>query len=83
VWLESAEQKVHETPSQPVSGVCWHKPVIPSYLGSTKSRTVVQANLGMKQDPVSKITNMKRARAVAHMVECEALSSTPSTTKSK
>jgi hypothetical protein len=44
---------------------------------------VVQADLGRKQDPISKITNAKRAGGVAQVVEllpskCKALNSSPS-----
>jgi hypothetical protein len=47
---------------------------------------VVQASLGKKGDPVSKITRVKRAGGMAKVVEylsskCEVLSSNPSTTK--
>jgi hypothetical protein len=47
---------------------------------------VIQASQGIKQGPISKITNAKRADGLAPGVEhlpskCEALSSNPSTTK--
>jgi hypothetical protein len=47
---------------------------------------MVQAGLGVKQDPISKITKTKKAGGVAHEVEAclarvKALSSNPSTTK--
>jgi hypothetical protein len=40
----------------------------PSYTGSI-NRLVVQASLGIKQDPNSKISRAKRAVGVALMVE--------------
>jgi hypothetical protein len=56
--------------------------------GSTNRRTVVQAGLGIKWDPISKITNTKRAGGVAQVVEhlpskFEALSSNPNYRKKK
>jgi hypothetical protein len=49
---------------------------------------MVQAGLGNKQDPISKIIRVKRARGMARAVErlptkCEALSSNYSATKIK
>jgi hypothetical protein len=49
---------------------------------------VVQASLGKKQDPSSKITKAKRAGGIAQAVErlsnkCEVLSSNPSITKKR
>jgi hypothetical protein len=51
---------------------------------STTRRIMVQVSLGIKQDPISKITRAKRASGVTQVVEhllrtWEALSSTPST----
>jgi hypothetical protein len=39
----------------------------PNYMGSTNRRTEVQAGLGIKQDPISKITEAKRAKGIAQM----------------
>jgi hypothetical protein len=44
-------------------------PVIPATWGSTKSRIAGQANGGVKQDPISKITNAKRADGVIQMLK--------------
>jgi hypothetical protein len=44
-------------------------PVIPALQGSTSNRTVVQVRPGEKRDPISKITNTKRAGGVAQVVE--------------
>jgi hypothetical protein len=58
--------------------------------GSIKRRIRLQAGQGKKQDPTSKITNVKSAGglALSQVVEClpskrEALTSTPSTAKKK
>jgi hypothetical protein len=40
-------------------------------VGSTNRRTAVQPGLGNKQDPISKITNTKRAGRVAQVVKCQ------------
>jgi hypothetical protein len=37
-------------------------PVIAAMKGSTNRRIVVQAGLGIKQDPISKITNTKKGQ---------------------
>jgi hypothetical protein len=42
----------------------------PSYVGSTNREIVVQASLGINKDPISKITNTKRAGGMVQMVEC-------------
>jgi hypothetical protein len=57
-------------------------------VGSLNRRIVVQASLGKKQDPISKITRENRAGVVTQMVKhlpskCKALSSKPSTEKKK
>jgi hypothetical protein len=49
--------------------VWWCVFVIPAIWGSTKRRIVIQVNLGIKQDPISKITNVKRTDEVAQVVE--------------
>jgi hypothetical protein len=54
--------------------------------GSTNRRITVQAGPGIKQDPISKITNTKRAGVVTQVGEClpsnhKALSSITSTFK--
>jgi hypothetical protein len=59
-------------------------PFILATVGSINSRTAVQASLGKKGDPISKITRAKRARGAAQVVEClpskwKALSLNPST----
>jgi hypothetical protein len=56
--------------------------------GSTNRRMAVKAGPGIKQDPISKTTNVKRASRVPQGVEClpckrEALSSNPSDAKIK
>jgi hypothetical protein len=38
----------------------------PSYTGSTNRRIMVQAGIGIKQDPISKITDTK----MTQVVEC-------------
>jgi hypothetical protein len=43
-------------------------PVILVKSGSINRRIEVQIRLGIKQDPISKITNAKRAAGVAHVV---------------
>jgi hypothetical protein len=62
--------------------------IYPSYAGSINRRITVQARLGKKQDPISKITRAKRVGGVKQAVEYlprkyENLSSNPSTTKNK
>jgi hypothetical protein len=57
-------------------------------VGSLKCRIIVQANLGKKQDPISKIIIIKWTRGVVQTVEClpskqKILSSNPSTVKNK
>jgi hypothetical protein len=59
----------------------WHTHVL-FVQGSTNKRIMVQAGLGVKRDPISKITKDKRAGGVAQVVKClpnkcEALSSIP------
>jgi hypothetical protein len=56
--------------------------VIPATRESTNRRMEVQANLGIKQDPISKITNAKRSGGVTEQEEylpckCKTLSSIP------
>jgi hypothetical protein len=43
--------------------------VIPATEGSTNRKTIVQAGPVIKQDPISKITNAKRAGEVAQEAE--------------
>jgi hypothetical protein len=45
--------------------VWWHMPVNPATVRSI-NKIVVQAGLGKKQDPISKITRAKRAGDVVH-----------------
>jgi hypothetical protein len=57
-------------------------------MGSTNRRITVQAGLGIKQDPISKIINAERAGGVIQVVELlpskhKTLISTFSTTKKK
>jgi hypothetical protein len=59
-------QKVLKTLSQPIA-VQWHTSVIPATKGSINKMLVVQAGLGIKQDPISKITS---AKSLAQVVEC-------------
>jgi hypothetical protein len=40
-----------------------------SYQGSTYKRTEIQAGLGIMQNPISKITKIKKARGVSQVVE--------------
>jgi hypothetical protein len=63
-------------------------PVIPAICGSTNRKILAQAALCIKQDPISKITNVKRAGGGASVVlhlssKGEALSSTSSTVKKR
>jgi hypothetical protein len=63
-------------------------PVISALQGNPNKRVIVQASLGIKGDPISKITNTRRAGFVAQVVEPlpskhETLSSTSSTKKKK
>jgi hypothetical protein len=44
-------------------------PVISAIAGSINRKILVQASLGKKQDPISKITREKRARGIAHIVD--------------
>jgi hypothetical protein len=58
-------------------------PVIPAILESTNRKTAVQTGPCLKQEPISKIINRKRAGRVAQVVEYlpsnhEDLSPTPS-----
>jgi hypothetical protein len=39
-------------------------------VGSTSRRLVVQGSLGIKQDPVFKITQAKQAESMTQVVEC-------------
>jgi hypothetical protein len=57
-----------------------------SYVEIKNRRIVVQANLGIKHGPISKITNAKSAGDMTQVVEClpgnyKALSSNPRTAK--
>jgi hypothetical protein len=58
-----------------------------SYVGRTSRRIVVQASLGIKLDPISKITKIERASGVAQVrvlpSKGKTLSSNPSTAKKK
>jgi hypothetical protein len=61
-------------------------PCHPSHGRKYKIGGVVQASLGKKPDPISKITRTKRARSVTQAVKhlsskCKALSSNHSTAK--
>jgi hypothetical protein len=78
-------QKFPETSSSPVAGCGDLYFVILVMQGGTDRRIMVQASLGIKHNPVSKITNAKRADGRTQVVKClsskcEALSPTPSTT---
>jgi hypothetical protein len=64
----------------------WSGPVISATCGSTNRRFKDQASLGIKLDPISKITNAERAGRVASVAnclhtKCNALNSIPSTVK--
>jgi hypothetical protein len=48
-------QKVHEAPTSTNGWAWWFTPVIPATRGSTNGN-VVQTNLGIKQDLISKVT---------------------------
>jgi hypothetical protein len=55
-------------------------------LGSTDRKITIQDGSGIKQNPISKITNTKRAGRVGQMIEClpskqKVLYSTPHTAK--
>jgi hypothetical protein len=65
----------------------WHASVTPVTQRSTKRRITVQVSLDIRQNPVSKITNTKRAVRVTLVIQKlpskpEVLSSLPSTGKS-
>jgi hypothetical protein len=57
-------KKVCETPSQ------WGKSQVWCYVPVLPVSTLVQAGLGKKWDPISKITKAKRAGGMAQTVEC-------------
>jgi hypothetical protein len=84
----SLGKKVHEIPFQQKKTGCGHAPIIPAMIGSIKWGITVQAILGKKCDPISRITRVKWTEGVAQAVECllctcEALNSNPSSTKKK
>jgi hypothetical protein len=77
-------QKVCKTPSQPMARHGGAYLSSPAICGSTNRRITVQANLGIKWDPISKITKAKSTGNMTQVVEdlpdkCKAWSSTPST----
>jgi hypothetical protein len=56
---------VHKTPISTEKGwLWWCTSLNPAIAGSINRRTVVQAGLGKKRDPISKITRAKRAGGV-------------------
>jgi hypothetical protein len=60
--------KVLKIPSSNKSWVRWRVPVTPVTWGSTNRMITVQAGLGIKQDPISKVTNTKMSARVFKMV---------------
>jgi hypothetical protein len=72
-----------QTPSQPRHK--WYTPVIPARQGSTDKRIVIQTSPDIKQDPISKIINAKRAGGVAQVAAHlhKVLRAIPSTIKKK
>jgi hypothetical protein len=52
-------------------------PVIPATQENTNRRISVQAGLSINWGPISKITNTKRTRGMAQVVEPQTLSSNP------
>jgi hypothetical protein len=43
----------------------------PSYLRSTNRKVTVLGSMGIRPDPMSKITNAKKAGKVVQMVKCQ------------
>jgi hypothetical protein len=77
-------KKISQDPISTNDRAPWHL----TTQGSINRRIEVQGYLGIKQDFISKVTNAKKAGGMAQGVEsllskCEALSSTPNTTKVK
>jgi hypothetical protein len=74
--------KVRETPISTNGWAQGFMPVIPALQRIINRIIWIKASLGIKPDPISKITNRKRAGRVVQVVEClpskhQALSSTP------
>jgi hypothetical protein len=88
-WEDHVSRPVQAKSSRdPIStnGWAWcNAPVISATQRSTKSRITVQANLGVNQDPVFKVTVTKRvAQVVEHLpIKCKALRSTTKLLKKK
>jgi heterodisulfide reductase subunit A-like polyferredoxin len=61
-------QKVLETPisTNKKPGVVVHT-CHPNYTGRISKKSVVQAGLSLKGDPISKITNAKQSQGVEHL----------------
>jgi hypothetical protein len=67
--LGSVWTKVSQDPISTNGWVWWYTTVTPARWGSTNKRIVVQASHDIKQDSTSKITNAKRAKVMAQVVE--------------
>jgi hypothetical protein len=77
VWAKSSQDPISNKGS-----TRWCEPVIPASWGSINRRFLVQPGPGIEGDPISKITNTKRAPVVERLPsKCKTLSSTPNTTK--
>jgi hypothetical protein len=63
------EQKVSETPFEPLRAGYGGTPVIPTTRGNVNGRIYVKASLGKRQEPISKITKVKGAEGVAQVLE--------------
>jgi hypothetical protein len=83
VWAQP-RQKFHKTPAQPMAG-CLSSQLCKK---GTNRRIVVQVGPGIKQEPISEITNTEKDGGLAQVIEClpskrKALNSTPVTTRKK
>jgi hypothetical protein len=57
--LRPAQARTSQEPISTNGWAQWHAPVIQAMHGNIKRKIVVQAGSGIKQDPISKITNAK------------------------
>jgi hypothetical protein len=67
--LGQSRQKVGKTSSQPMADSGRVQLSFPAMKRGTNRRIMVQVHLGIKQDPIPKITNTKRAAGVAQGIE--------------
>jgi hypothetical protein len=87
IFQGQLRKNAHESPSQTMAEHAAHT-CHNSYTVKHNRRFTVQASPIIKQDPISKITNTRRACRVIQVVEhlpskCEPMSSNPSTTNEK